>query len=380
MRGSFSQQCSQVVELLQKRKNVILTGPPASGKSMLLNEIEKAFLNPPTLVGASTGKGRPKLIPAEDVGIPKGTSASLDKNWIGGTRRNRKVFRTVFHQEYKNREFVTGLSPKIGGGYGFEVIEGILYRASEFAKQQDGAALLIIDELNRGPAVQIFGGSIAAIEPEKRLDANNNKTDKTQAFELLDPKSGKFIEYSLPENLFILAAMNQADSSIEPLDVAFLRRWSTYEVAPNYKLLEGYLNINFKDPVTNKVTSPKEVYLVAVKALIAINERIVILRGKDYRLGHGIFMISPNTPFKDITDALKDIIEIWAYIKEHIFELFFGDVESLAYILNASNTKSNGFFLQEVDVNDEIHTLLVEPDITTANICTILANVIGEKV
>ena len=43
----------------------------------------------------------------------------------------------------------------------------------------------IIDEINRGPAIEAFGGSIVAIEPDKRLDDNNQETVNTQKFEIL---------------------------------------------------------------------------------------------------------------------------------------------------------------------------------------------------
>ena len=46
----------------------------------------------------------------------------------------------------------------------FRITEGVLYRASEFAKQPNSAALLIVDEINRGPTVQVFGGAIVAME------------------------------------------------------------------------------------------------------------------------------------------------------------------------------------------------------------------------
>lgn len=87
-------------------------------------------------------------------------------------------------------------------------------------KNQSSAALLIIDEVNRGPAVEVFGGSIVAIEPDKRLAPDNTETINTQKFEIMNME-GNMEEYAFPSNLYILSAMNSADASIAPLDVAF---------------------------------------------------------------------------------------------------------------------------------------------------------------
>ena len=130
-----------------------------------------------------------------------------------GKTKNRKVFRCVLHQSSKYRDFLTGMMPDVRSGKApgtFRITEGILYRASEYAKQPDSAALLIIDEINRGPTVQVFGGAIVAMEAEKRLSEDGKPTKSTQFFDLLDPADGELIEYAFPSRLYILAAMNQA--------------------------------------------------------------------------------------------------------------------------------------------------------------------------
>lgn len=54
----------------------------------------------------------------------------------------------------------------------------------------------------------------------------------TQFFEIINPVDGQMIEYAFSPNLYILAAMNQADASVAPLDVAFMRRWQSYKLTP----------------------------------------------------------------------------------------------------------------------------------------------------
>ena len=99
----------------------------------------------------------------------------------------------------------------------FRIAEGVLYKASEHARRAGHAALVIIDEINRGPAVQVFGGSIVAMESDKRLGPGGERMPSTQYFELLNPRTGDLIEYAFPESLYLLAAMNQADVSVDTL-------------------------------------------------------------------------------------------------------------------------------------------------------------------
>ena len=66
---------------------------------------------------------------------------------------------------------------------------------------------------------------ISAFEADKRLgDDGNVVPGKTVTVQILDDKA-ELINYQLPSRLYILAAMNQADSSVEPMDAAFMRRW-----------------------------------------------------------------------------------------------------------------------------------------------------------
>src|SRR5690606_237080 len=218
----------KILKLLEVHRNVLLSGAPGTGKSRLLSEVASLF--------EAKGSSKPAYNPSSSVPIPNAPSASSNLPGDIGKSTNRKVFRSVLHQSSKYRDFLTGIMPELRKGKpqgSFRITEGVLYKASEYAKQTDNAALLIIDEINRGPTVQVFGGSIVAMEAEKRLDKDGKKTKETQFFELLNPDDGELIEYAFPRRLYILAAMNQADVSVEPLDVAFLRRWIPYNLEPS---------------------------------------------------------------------------------------------------------------------------------------------------
>lgn len=345
-----------ILKNLQTKNNVLLMGAPGTGKSKLLNDVAWIFergvgIDPtPT---HSFGAAIPiPAIPQTDI---IGTLPMMQK-------AHRKVFRTTLHQNSKYRDFLTGITPRVDGSDGYQISEGILYRANEFAKQPDSAALLIIDELNRGPAIEVFGGSIVTIESDKRLGDDNTPAENTQFFEILSPETGNYIEYAFSPHLYILAAMNQADVSGAPLDVAFMRRWKPAVLQPNYEPIYEKFGIQKATIIPPEDPSVQDVYHAAVKALAAINNKIVIGRGAEYQLGQGVFL--STAPQGDtLNDALDFVAEAWAVIYAHIEELFFGEPISMAYILNADHDGSP-YSLQEATFAGETKFVLSCTDIS----------------
>jgi 5-methylcytosine-specific restriction protein B len=246
----------------------------------------------------------------------------------------------------------------------FTVVQGTLYRASEHAILPDGASLVIIDEINRGPAVQVFGGAIVAIEGEKRLNPDNTPRQDTQYFDLLDPKSKISIEYAFPHHLYILAAMNQADVSVEPLDVAFLRRWAPFSLRPNATILRTHFALG---PMADGKLPPQpastaDIYEAAVRAWERVNERIELGRGAEFQVGHGIMMAPAGEAPSKLPDALVHVASVWKAMRAHVDEVFFGDVRGVAAVLNALDTPSGHLYqLTETLFADEPRQRLEGP-------------------
>ena len=315
---------------------------------MLLSKVATLF--------ESSGQGsNPQYNPSTSVPIPANRNANLPSEIARA--KNRKVFRCVFHPSSKYREFLTGMMPDVRSGSApgsFRITEGILFRASKYAKQRDCASLLIIDEINRGPAVQIFGGAIVAIEPEKRLKDDGTPDEHTQYFDLLNPADGEIVEYAFPSRLFLLAAMNQADVSVEPLDVAFLRRWAPITLEPSTDALRSHFGLGTPTGGTIPATptTSEEVLEVAVMALEAINTRIAQGRGSEFQIGHGILMVKGGA-LNNLNEALEHLAVAWRQIKSHIDEAFFGDVRGAAIVLNAnSGIAGNPYILEETFFGD----------------------------
>ena len=357
----------KILELLSSKKNVLLMGAPGTGKSRVMNEVAEAFIN------GGTRLAQPSHVPGAGIPIPAvAAPTGLDLAMLRKT--NRKVFHTTLHQNSKYRDFLTGIVPELGVG-GYRINEGILYRANEFAKQDNSAALLIIDELNRGPAIEVFGGSIVAIESDKRLNDDNTKAPSTQYFEISNPADGQMVEYAFSPNLYILAAMNQADASVAPLDVAFMRRWQSYQLKPNYDVLYEHFSVDRTQPILSVCNSASDVYRVAIRALEKINELICIGRGKEYQLGQGVFL---STKPKDgsVSAALQFACEVWSMIYAHIEELFFGDSISMGYLVNA-NSPLSPYKLEELYFAGETKSVLTFSDIDTSNIFNLYQAIAG---
>ncbi|MGU3420822.1 AAA family ATPase [Methylobacterium sp. D54C] len=348
-----------MLELLSARHNVLLAGAPATGKSRLLAEVAAFFQ-----AGAPTRSVTPIYTRSGAAAIRRPQAPSTTLVIPSPSRTDRKVFRTTLHQGSKNRDFITGIVPNLGAGAAtqFKVHEGILYRASEHALTSDGASLLIVDEINRGPAVQVFGGAIVAMEGEKRLAPDGSRRPETQSFELLDPASGNYREYAFPHHLYILAAMNQADVSVEPLDVAFLRRWAPFPMEPDANVLRAHFKLQPGAPAPPATpATATDAYEAAVRAWAAVNDRIALGRGPEFRIGHGVLM-SAGAPATTVDGALDHLAIAWRSVKAHVDEAFFGDIRGAATVLNAGEDgSSRPYRLEQRQFGEMPRAMLVGP-------------------
>jgi 5-methylcytosine-specific restriction protein B len=185
-------------------------------------------------------------------------------------------------------------------------------------------------------------------------------------------------EYAFPANLYIIGAMNTADASIAPLDVAFLRRWSAYRLRPNSDVLDTIFGITDKT-IKDAPTSIQDVYNIAVRAWDKINERIAIGRGEDYQIGHGVFLVFHDSIAKSIDDAKEEMARVWPYLLTHVEECFWGDTSAISSVLNIKRgIATHPYTLVTEMFAGEEHSRIKYADISSANIYDLFRAIIGD--
>ena len=105
-----------------------------------------------------------------------------------------------------------------------------LDKVASIDSQKDKKYVFIIDEINRGEASKIFGELFYAIDPGYR--GKKDCMVQTQ-YQNLVPETDVFVKgFYVPENVYILATMNDIDRSVESMDFAMRRRFTWKEVTP----------------------------------------------------------------------------------------------------------------------------------------------------
>lgn len=169
------------MDLLEKRKFVVLQGAPGTGKTWNAQKLIKKYT---------------------------------------------KHFFTQFHAETTYSDFIEGIEPNLdkteSDKIQFKDKKGTLREALEAAeevREQGGKVLLIIDEINRANLSNVLGPVFFLFE--------QNSGDRKGKIKI----GGK--EYSeIPDNLHVIATMNTADRSIAVVDFALRRRFSWLNLRP----------------------------------------------------------------------------------------------------------------------------------------------------
>lgn len=351
--GEPSANARRVLEALATDKCVIVKGVPASGKSILLGEVRRLFEGGEASLAEST--------PQLPVAISEGQGQA--ENLPSPDRRDRKVWETVMNQNSRYKDFWRGTEPRHDGKPGFTLSEGILYRANEHAKSPDGTSLVTIDELNRGPAVNVFGPSIVAIEADKRAAEDNEIAPHTARFELLTEK-GEWEEYYLSPHLYVVCAQNNADTSVEAIDTAFLRRFHPIELEPDVAVLVEHFGLEGTGgELPEEAGAPSDVYRAAVQAWEKVNRKLAWGASPDFRIGHGALMnAGEEPPTGSVEEALDYVRRGWAVVDQHVGEVFYGKPDHVAeaYWVNEAGS-AHPFKLETVAFAD-LDQLVLERD------------------
>lgn len=185
----------ETIRVLRRFLNVVLEGPPGTGKSHVVSAVADAW---------QQQTGRP----------------------LGGNGRGR--YAITLHPNTTYEEFVEGLRYDDGTA-SFVRRDGFLREVINDALENPQADyLVLIDELNRANVPKVFGDLLLTMEASKRSTWNG--THWSGGMEVTLPYSGSI--FSVPSNLYLLGTMNTSDRSIAPLDAALRRRFGFVRVEP----------------------------------------------------------------------------------------------------------------------------------------------------
>ena len=282
---------SDLVGLLQRHKNLLLTGVSGTGKTYLAQQVARAL--------------------------------------VGNGGKLGQIEQVAFHPSYDHADFVEGLRPS-GAGFVLEPgsFKSFCGRALE---QADQPFVFIIDDFNQGDVRTILGEVVMLLDPDYRGVEHRIKTQyhnvlmrsyqaALAARDQVALTSIKFADgFFVPHNVFVIATMNEFEGRAEPLDSAVWRRFVCYELKPQDRLSmlkESNLACSVQVEGAQDKLTAAHFYDQAAARCTRLNQAICAepSLGPDYQIGPAFLLkalsylnLSGEISEESVSDALNQV-------------------------------------------------------------------------
>ena len=226
----------EMLDLVQRRKNVLLQGPPGVGKSLVARRLAEAVVL---------------------------------------QHHDERIERIQFHSKYTYADFVQGYRPTGDGGT--ERRDGIFYqfcRRAERDPHHDYA--FVIEEFHRGDPSAVFGELVTLLDPANRgpdealVLQHSRSVDET---------------FHVPANVHLLGTVNTAGGAAAVDDYPLRRRFAFVDLEPGYG----------RDAFTAHLHErgvPEQLCRHIDEQMASLNDTIAAATpalGPGYRIGHSYF-------------------------------------------------------------------------------------------
>lgn len=229
----------EIVALLNRKKNIILQGPPGVGKTFVAKKLAYEIM---------------------------------------GQCNDANIETIQFHQAYSYEDFVQGLRPSRNG---FELKNGVFYTFCQKAHAHPNRQFFfIIDEINRGNLSKIFGEVMLLMEADKRTEKWAIKL--TYAEDEQD-------RFYIPMNVYIIGTMNTADRSLALVDYALRRRFAFVNLTPDFG--DRFSDYLLSKGITAKLVSHIQQKIASVNRWIREDDNL----GLGFQIGHAYFCTYHST-------------------------------------------------------------------------------------
>lgn len=178
--------------------------------------------------------------------------------------KKKRVYFTSFHENTDYADLMESATPYREEPYN----EGLFVRiCRQAAADPVHPYVLIIDEMHRGNIARILGEGMVLLDREKR-----------ESISVILPQSQR--EFYVPANVYIIGIADSVRGAVVMADPALRRRFRFVFIRPQLQTLQ--------DTEVEGVS--------VVRLLETMNERLRVLHGEEYAIGHTFFLPLRHNP------------------------------------------------------------------------------------